>query len=381
MHNNNFSNTNNHINSIVKNLLNVTKLNNKNMSIRGGGDAGAPLDLQGLTEEDVKALFDQGILPEQIAQIATEQGQPVPPIIAAILAEKGEGGPEGPEGPQGPPGPPGPPPKSKASKFPAMMDVETYGQYRKVDKAERKERARIGAHKPNVFGYVFSDLISEEILKDMKRTQGSFLVGVNLSNLFNEFRNMFDDNKKKETKKPGIPNKSESIFKRVGEWVDVNFDEVLDKKMGFRGSDVPLLPEKDLTEYSTFYEIIEESKKYADQPGFNGKITPYGLLMMTRMLFKYRKNNAQWIRVATILELIYKYLGGNQQREIFFNSRDEVPIMSLMDLEEFYNTDHIFMTEKELEKFKKDLTFYKYDRNLDIKKQLSNLKKKVQPPI
>ena len=102
---------------------------------------------------------------------------------------------------------------------------------------------------------------------------------------------------------------------------------------------------------------------------------------MTRMLFKYRKNNAHWIRVATILELIYKYLGGNQQREIFFNSRDEVPIMSLMDLEEFYNTDHIFMTEKELEKFKKDLTFYKYDRNLDIKKQLSNLKKKVQPPI
>ena len=39
------------------------------------------------------------------------------------------------------------------------------------------------------------------------------------------------------------------------------------------------------------------------------------------------------------------------------------------------------MTEKELEKFKKELTFYKYDRNLDIRKQLGNLKKKVQPPI
>jgi hypothetical protein len=367
--------TNENINNIVQKLLNVTKLNNKNMSIRGGGKGN--LDLQGLTEDDVRALFDQGILPEQIAEIAIEQGQPVPPIIEAILAEKEKGGPPQGGPPQGPPQ--GPPPKSKASKFPAMMDVETYGQYKKVDKAERK--ARIGAHKPNVFGYVFSDLISEEILKDMKRTQGSFLVGVNLSNLFNEFRNMFDDSKKKETQKPGIPNKSENIFKKVGEWVDVNFDEVLNKKMGFRGSDVPLLPENDLTEYSTFYEIIEESKKFADQSGFNGKITPYGLLMMTRMLFKYRKNNAQWIRVATILELIYKYLGGNQQKEIFFNSRDNIPIMSLMDLEEFYNTDHIFMTEKELEKFKKDLTFYKYNRNLDIKQKLDNLKKKVQPPI
>ena len=31
------------------------------------------------------------------------------------------------------------------------------------------------------------------------------------------------------------------------------------------------------------------------------------------------------------------------------------------DLEEFYNTDHIFMTVKELETFKKSLDFYKYD--------------------
>ena len=28
------------------------------------------------------------------------------------------------------------------------------------------------------------------------------------------------------------------------------------------------------------------------------------------MLYKYRNNNAQWFRVATVLELIYKYLGG-----------------------------------------------------------------------
>ena len=43
-------------------------------------------------------------------------------------------------------------------------------------------------------------------------------------------------------------------------------------------------------EYQTLYEILSESKKYSDR-GFNGKITPYSLLIMTRMLFKYRNNN------------------------------------------------------------------------------------------
>jgi len=363
----------------------MNKINNMKTksSLKGGGSP--PMDLQSLTGDDVQALMDQGILPEQIAQIAMEQGQPVPPIIEAILQQSGPQGP--PLGPQGPPlgpqGPPqGPPMPSKTNKFPAMMNVTTYGKYREVDKAERK--ANIGAHKPNVFGYVFSDLISEEILKDMKRTQGSFLVGLNLSNLFNEFKNMIvsDD---KNAKPKGIltplgKKDSENIFKRTGEWIDVDFERILDKKMGFRGSDIPLIPETKLTDYSTFYEVLDESKKYATQSGFNGKITPYGLLIMTRMLFKYKKSNAQWVRVATILELIYKYLGDNQSRETFFNNTDEIPIMSLMDLEEFYNTDHIFMTEKELEKFKKDLIFYKYDKTMDINKKIKDLKSKI-PPI
>jgi hypothetical protein len=363
---------------------------NMYMNMKGGGGAPA-MDLQSLSAEDIQALMDQGILPEQIAEIAQEQGQPIPPIIEAMLQQgpQGQGPPPGMQ--QGmPPGmeqqggpPPGGPTPSKASQFPAMMTVDTYDKYKQVDKAERK--SRIGAHKPNVFGYVFSDLISEEILKDMKRTQGSFLVGVNLSNLFNEFRNMVatDDKnaKPKDFKTPLGKKNSENIFKRTGEWIDVNFDTILDKKMGFRGSDVPLLPENDLTDYSTFYEVIDESKKYATVSGYDGKITPYGLLIMTRMLFKYRKTNAQWIRVSTILELIYKYLGIGQSRELFFKSNDEIPIMSLMDLEEFYNTDHIFMTEKELSQFKKDLKFYKYDKSIDLKMKISELKKKIPPPI
>ena len=357
----------------------IKKTKTKNM--KGGG--GPAMDLQSLTSEDLQSLIDQGILPEQIAEIAKEQGQPVPPLIEAMLQQgqpqaQDMGGIVQEQQVQ-----PQASPQSKTGQFPAMMDVTTYGKYKDVEKAEKKNR--ISAHKPSVFGYVFSDLISEELLNDMKRTQGSFFVGVNLSNLFNEFRDMVATDNKNAKSKIGIvtplgKKDSDAIFKRVGEWVDVDYDKILDNKMGFRGSDVPLLPENELSDYSTFIEVIDESKKYANISGYDGKITPYGLLVMTRMLFKYKKTNAQWIRVATILELIYKYLGNNQPKEIFFKSNEEIPIMSLIELEEFYNTDHIFMTEKELTDFKKKLQFYKYDKNIDLKMKINELRKKI-PPI
>jgi len=363
---------------MYKKYANKTKKKYFNMSNYQNGGGGASMDLQSLSDEDIKALFDQGISAQQIADIAREQDQPIPPLVAAKLEEEASGQPQQMQQmnqvPQGPPLP------SKTSKFPAMMDASTYNKYREVDKLERK--SSVGAHKPNVFGYVFSDLISEEILHEMKRTQGSFFVGVNLSNLFSGYQNTIINNNSK-SKNSGIGTKnSEGIFKRVGEWVDVDFEKILEKKMGFRGSDLQLLPETKLSDYSTFYEIIDESKKYASSSGYDTKITPYGLLMMTRMLFKYRKSNAQWFRVATILELIYKYLGVNQTRQTFFNTKYEIPIMSLMDLEEFYNTDHIFMSEKDLSNFKKDLNYYKYDTKLDILMKLKEIKKTVPtPPI
>ena len=367
-------------------MNNINNMNNMKheLYLKGGGGAPA-MDLQSLTAEDVQALMDQGILPEQIAQIATEQGQPIPPIIQAMMQQGPQQGPQQMQMQQGQPQ--GQAMQSKTNKFPAMMNATTYAQYREIDKAEHK--AKIGAHKPNVFGYEFSDLISEEILKDMKRTQGSFLVGVNLSNLFNEFRNMIvnDNNNNNNTKKsktfltPLGKKDSENIFKRTGEWIDVDFENILDKKMGFRGSDIQLIPETKLTDYSTFSEVLNESTKYATISGFDGKITPYGLLTMTRMLFKYRKTNSQWVRVATILELIYKYLGANYSRDVFFKNKNEISIKALIELEEFYNTDHIFMTEKELTKFKKELNFYKYDKSIDIGKKIKELKSKTPPLI
>jgi len=166
----------------------------------------------------------------------------------------------------------------------------------------------------------------------------------------------------------------------VGEYFNVDNDKILEYKMGYRGSDIPMLPEKELNEYASFDEVLNESKKYANA-AFKGIITPLGLLIMTRMLYKYRKNNAQWVRVATVLELIHRYLGGNKSREEFFKEREEIPIQSLIELEEFYNTDHIFMTEDEIHKFKKDLDFYKYDPKINIRKQIQELLSKAPPII
>ena len=366
----------NNKNYITKNYITKNNKTKKQLAYLTGGGGDAPLDLQSLTVQEVEALMQQGIMPEQIADLAKQQGQPIPPVIIDILSHS-PGGMDtisqdammSPESKK---------PPNKTSKFPAMMDLPTYAKYKDAEKEEKKYKLKFGSHKPQVFGYVFSDLISEELLRDMKKTQGSFLVGVNLANLFNTFREMVRLQDKGQ-KVPKMED-SEEIFKKVGEYVNVDFDKILDKKMGYRGSDIPMLPEQELNEYSSFYEIMEESKKYADM-GFKGKVSPFGLLIMTRMLYKYRKNNSQWMRVATVLELIYKYLGSGQPRIVFFKNKDEIPIKSFMDLEEFYNTDHIFMTETELHDFKKPLDFYKYDPKVNLAKMIKELQSKTPPII
>ena len=345
------------------------------------------LNLQDITEQQINELLQQGITLDQIAQIAKEQGEPIPPLVVSMMEQQGIGITNSAPAPQPGQGQPQQQPEqqpSKSKKYPTMMSSTEYKAYQDTVKKEEEAKAKqTQSQKTNVYGYVFSPLLSEELMKDMKRTQGSFFVGVNIANLMNSFRDMIVDSEKKAYKpksKKMLKANPDSIFNKIGEWVDVDFNTILDKKMGERGSDVPLLPEKRLTEYSTFYEILSESKKYSDR-GFNGKITPYSLLIMTRMLYKYRNNNAQWLRVATVLELIYKYLGDYVSREQYFKNNDEISVRSLMDLEEFYNTDHIFMSKSEIKKFKETLNFYKYDKNIDVKKQLSKIQTKIAPPI
>ena len=379
---------------------NMNKQNNmNNKKHKGGGGENAQVDYQQLTQQDIEGLMKQGVMPEQIAELAKEQGQPVPPIIQQMLSSNLNSVSEqqsmtnahisSPTNSSNT--------NSTTSKalesdtFPAMMGLPEYSQYSNVIKKEKNNRTNVGANNNNKNGYFFSDLINEKNLRNMKRTQGSFLVGVNINNLFNEFKSISkqlnntgngknNKTKKNNSMKANVFIDSEKIFKNIGEYVNVDFDNILDKKMGFRGSATPLLPELTLKNNSTFYDVINESVKYADT-GYGSNITPFGLLIMTRMLYKYRKNNSQWIRVATILELIYKYFGDDQTREDFFKNRDDISILSLIELEEFYNTDHIFMSEEELISFKKDLSFYKYDSKIDIKKKINELMSKTPPPI
>jgi len=363
----------------ITKIKSIKSFKNSDNKMGGGGGQNASastpnIDLQSLTQQDIESLMSQGIMLEQLVELAQQSGQPVPPILMEMI-QASQGGPQQQSGMDAM-GIPPPGAFNSSKDAPAMMDLATYAQYRKLEKEEMKKDSK--TREPNVYGYLFSDLVNEDILRDIKRTQGGFLIGVNLNNLFNVFRDMVIGEEKKQ-KKERIQN-SNKIFKRVGEYVNVDFDKILEKKMGFRGSDVPLLPEKMLNNYSSFYEILEESKKYADM-GFNGEITPFGLLVMTRMLYKYKEDNAQWLRVATILELIYKYLGnGKESRQEFFKNTSNLPILALMDLEEFYNTDHIFMSNDELEEFKKTLIFYKYNPNVNIQNKIKEIKNK-EPPI
>ena len=385
-----------------------TKKNGGNKH-RGGGAPGAAannstIDLSTLTEEEIKALMAEGI---SLLDVKAMGGNTQSPLLDAIIAQQMQQ--------QGPPqdqmygpgdqgmGMPSGPRKSRTSKFPALMDVKTYSEYKKVEDLENEEKQALlrgditdndldkstsngkgkskgkSNKKSNIYGYQFSDLMDEETLRERRKLQGSFLIGVNLVNLFNQFRSIIADDKKTRKELP-LKLNPDKMLGRIGEWVDVDFENTLIRKMGYRNSEIPRLPEVELTDYSTFYQVIDESKKYADM-GFNGKITPYGLLIMTRMLYKYKKSISQWVRVATILELIYKYLGGNQPREEFFKNKDDISIMALMELEEFYNTDHIFMSTDELKNFKKNLDFYKYDITIDINKKINELRNRPEPPI
>ena len=58
-----------------------------------------------------------------------------------------------------------------------------------------------------------------------------------------------------------------------------------------------------------------------------------------------------------------------------------IPTLWKCNLEEFYNTDHLFINEDELHKFKKDLYFYKYDKKMNIQKQIRELLSKAPPII
>ena len=97
------------------------------------------LNLQELNEQQINESLSQGITLDQIAQIATEQGQSIPPVVKQMMEQQIQTLPEQqaamagnqvqqgmvPSQPQSP---------LKSSKFPTMMSVNEYKNYQNVVK-------------------------------------------------------------------------------------------------------------------------------------------------------------------------------------------------------------------------------------------------------
>ena len=184
--------------------------------------------------------------------------------------------------------------------------------------------------------------------------QGLYLPGFDFTNFLDytnyKFKQDNDDAKEEDIK----------TIDMFGEDVDVSYNNVVNKKMGYRDFriDNTLKPEVALTELSSFNDIITEAKKYTSQK--RKYVTMYGLYNMVVILSKYKKSEAQWLRVASLLEITHRYKGGNITRTDFFNSQLRLDMDTLNAMEEFWKTDHIFMTDEEIENFKNELEFYRH---------------------
>lgn len=204
------------------------------------------------------------------------------------------------------------------------------------------------------YEYMFSPLLTEQMQRDANAVKGKFFVGVNLMKLYGHLKDIF--------KKDKMANTEEDTFKSLGDWVNQhkNYEKILVDTMGLRNdTDLVLKPEAELRNNATFREVVLTSKKYSGIRQM-GKVTPYGLLKLIRILDKYKNNENQWLRVATVLEIIYKYLSKGKPREFFFRNTNSIPLNILFELEEFYSTEHMFLSKREINEFKEGLEFYRY---------------------
>ena len=79
------------------------------------------------------------------------------------------------------------------------------------------------------------------------------------------------------------------------------------------------------------------------------------------MLHKYKKNETQWFRVASLLKIMYNYLNdsGNIDIKTFFDKNTQLSYSTLREVEELWKTEHIFMTPDEMVEFKNGMDFFK----------------------
>jgi hypothetical protein len=241
--------------------------------------------------------------------------------------------------------------KPDLSILPTEMSEEEYKLYKQMQNNELAEAESY--RDPFVHEYMFSPLLSEQMKSEKNAIAGSYLVGVNPLKFYDQVKKIVQ----------GKRNNSDmnNTLQSLGNWVDRNkqYDLTQIKDMGYRNdSGIVLKVEDVLTRDSSFKDIVTESKKYSSISK-QGKITARGLIKMVRLLDKFKKEESQWLRVATAIEIIFENLGLKNSREKFFKSERIIPEYVLFEIEEFFNTNHIFMTRDEIRDFKNKLSFYR----------------------
>ena len=213
-------------------------------------------------------------------------------------------------------------------------------------------------------GFYFSKGLEAIDLQNIKLQEGLYFIGTNLNALFDLFGLKLKDQGLDDIE-GDVLTKGRS-YELIGEYLNSNdkMEEILKNKMGFRiKGENSHMPEKILNEYSSFNNVIKEGQKY--NIGNKIKLTPNSLYKMIKILHKYKKSDAQWLRSATVLEIIYQYLSSEMSRDEFFKLNNKINYEGVKELDEFFKTEHLFMTNDELKSYKKSLDFYKYNPELD----------------
>lgn len=185
--------------------------------------------------------------------------------------------------------------------------------------------------------------------------QGYYPVGINLNAVI-------QNNSKDKAKDDSVfeINKEKKTINTIGEYVDEDYGTVI-KTLSSKRDPLNyknLQPQNVLNSQSTFREIINESKKYTTDEN-EMKVTPNGLYKMCKMLYKFRKNDEVWYKVASLLLIMFRYLGSDLQKESFFAINFNIKDNILQEIEELWKTEHIFMTEFEKINMEKKLEYFK----------------------
>jgi hypothetical protein len=245
----------------------------------------------------------------------------------------------------------------------APIDLDEFLKARKATKAREFKRLQ------QEQGFYFSDAMNNAVLHEMRANEGYYLIGVNFNALFDLFNYSFNTPGEpiydEDGNPVGVPEgdilKDGDSMALIGEWIDKGreYDKLLKDKVGLRlDPSTVLKPEDILDEKSRFKDIMVEGRRYT---GMSRKyLNPTALYNMVRILDKYKHNEVQWLRTATAVEIVYKYMSRGASRQTFFASRAPLDEAAIMELDEFFKTDHLFMTLAEITRLKSDLDFYRF---------------------